>query len=73
VSEVGLSISRIFTKIRSFKVGTSADAAKHGFSSPLVGDFQVTLKAIRGVFDEEVRRKPLAFAAGAGYAAGYGI
>jgi len=29
--------------------------------------------SIRGVFDEEARRKPLAFAAGAGYAAGYGI
>jgi hypothetical protein len=28
---------------------------------------------IRGVFDKEVRRKPLAFAADAGYAAGYGI
>jgi hypothetical protein len=29
--------------------------------------------SIRGVFDEEARRKPLAFAADAGYAAGYGI
>jgi hypothetical protein len=30
--------------------------------------------SIRGVFDDEARRKPpLAFAAGAGYAAGYGI
>jgi hypothetical protein len=28
---------------------------------------------IRGVFDKEVRRKPLAFAADARYAAGYGI
>jgi hypothetical protein len=28
---------------------------------------------IRGVFEEEARRKPLAFAADAGYAAGYGI
>ena len=31
------------------------------------------LRSIRGVFDKEVRRKPLAFAADAGYAAGYGI
>ena len=29
--------------------------------------------SIRGVFDEETRRKALAFAAGAGDAAGYGI
>jgi len=29
--------------------------------------------SILGVFDEEVRRKPLALAADAGYAAGYGI
>jgi hypothetical protein len=29
--------------------------------------------SIRGVFDEEARRKPLAFAAGAAYRAGYGI
>jgi hypothetical protein len=29
--------------------------------------------SIRGVFDKETRRKPLAFAAGAGDAAGYGI
>ena len=29
--------------------------------------------SIRGVFDEETRRKPLAFAADAGYTTGYGI
>ena len=29
--------------------------------------------SIRGVFDKEARRKPLAFAADAGYAAGYGL
>jgi len=31
------------------------------------------LRSIRDVFDEQARRKPLAFAAGAGDAAGYGI
>jgi len=30
-------------------------------------------KSTRGVFDKETRRKPLAFAADAVYAAGYGI
>jgi hypothetical protein len=30
-------------------------------------------KSIRGVFDKETRRKPLAFAAEAGDAVGYGI
>jgi hypothetical protein len=28
---------------------------------------------IRDIFDKQARRKPLAFAADAGYAAGYGI
>jgi hypothetical protein len=28
---------------------------------------------IRDIFDEETRRKPLAFAAGAGHSPGYGI
>jgi hypothetical protein len=31
------------------------------------------LRSIRGVFDEQARRKPLAFAVGAGDAACYGI
>jgi hypothetical protein len=31
------------------------------------------LRLTRGIFDEQARREPLAFAAGAGDAAGYGI
>lgn len=37
----------------------------------LIGNAE--MNSIRGVFDEQARRKPLAFAGGAGDAAGYGI
>jgi hypothetical protein len=49
-----------------------------GWSLGLIGDASAKsdakfLRSIRGVFDKQARRKPLAFAAGAGDAAGYGI
>jgi hypothetical protein len=53
---------------RTFRVAASLDRKRLG--ADFWGGAQMS---IRGVFDEEARRKPLAFAAGAGYAAGYGI
>jgi hypothetical protein len=49
-----------------------------GLSLGLIGNASGTVLgrsriSIRGVFDKQARRKPLAFAAGAGDAAGYGI
>ena len=52
----------------SFRMAASLDRKRRG--ADFWGRAEIS---IRGVFDKEVRRKPLAFAAGAGYTAGYGI
>jgi hypothetical protein len=57
---------------------TIAFSIPSGLSLGLIGNAAgkvrcAVLRSIRGVFDKQARRKPLAFAAGAGNAAGYGI
>ncbi len=59
---------RVMTIGENFRVAASLDRKRRG------ADFwDAAGISIRGVFDEEARRKPLAFAADAGYAVGYGI
>src|SRR5438876_8802104 len=54
-----LDNSRVVARLDRKRLGAKSDAK--------------FLRSIRGVFDEQARRKPLAFAVGAGDAACYGI